>query len=70
MLMKGEDEKYIAGSFKILGACVILQNSDLVHPKTIVEGGLYLKGNWLLWSLAQAVQCPGDEGLKMQFNLF
>ena len=22
----------------------------LVHPKTIVEGCLYLKGNWLLWS--------------------
>ena len=29
---------------------ICLDSSMLLHPKTIVEGCLYLKGNGLLWS--------------------
>ena len=43
-------ERLSANSKFSLMVMVLVVENYLLHPKTIVEGCLYLKGNGLLWS--------------------
>ena len=52
-------------TFLQLLASTVLVFLTLLHPKTIVEGCLYLKGNWLLWSVYDGLLWSGHQTLMV-----